>query len=75
MSPASAIAWSFAPARARGLHRSAEQNQGLASPASGREEFLSIPDARLEASESDQESIGSQESGGVRSAKEAIIPN
>jgi hypothetical protein len=28
-----------------------------------------------EASESDQESIGSQESGGVRSVKEAIIPN
>ena len=27
------------------------------------------------ASESDQESIGSQESGGVRSVKEAIIPN
>jgi hypothetical protein len=47
----------------------------MASPASGSEKFLSIPDARLEASEGDQESIGSQESGGVRSAKEAIIPD
>jgi hypothetical protein len=32
-------------------------------------------DARLEAFESNQESIGSQESGGVRSLKEAIVPS